>query len=399
MPRVLEFNSIADLNPYRADWSRLLRQTPGGTFFQSFDWLEVYWRHFTADQQLRVMVVLENDSVSGIVPVAVRKIKTKFGSCRILTYPFDDWGSFYGPISPNPAATLTATLEHVQQTECDWDLIDLRWVDADGQDNGRTEHALTSAGLAFQTFAWEQTALIDLTADSWDDYLQSRSGKARQTYRRAEKRIAAEGDIQYVRYRPAGEAAGEGDPRWDLYDHCVAIAERSWQGSSTDGTTLSHAEVRDFLRDCHAAAARCGSLDLNLIYLSGQPAAFAYNYCYRGWVYSLRLGFDPGVSNKGLGRLVMGRMIRDSFDLGDQQIDMGIGTLDCKTYWLTSLAKSYRYVYYAPNSPRAQLMRLSNQVSGWFEDRFERSGFEESSTSDPARDTRRVDGTENSIHT
>ena len=212
MPHVCEFSAISDLNPYRSDWNRLLRQTPGGTFFQSYDGLDVYWRHLSADQRLRVAVVFENDVVSGIVPLTVRKTKTKFGPCRVLTYPFDDWGTFYGPISQDPSATLTATLEHFQKAPRDWDLIDLRWVDADGYDNGCTEQALTSAGLAFQTFDWEQTALIDLTGGSWDDYLKSRSGKGRR-YRRTEKQIAAEGDIEHVRYRPDGEQAGDADPR------------------------------------------------------------------------------------------------------------------------------------------------------------------------------------------
>ena len=209
--------------------------------------------------------------------------------------------------------------------------------------------------------------------------------------------ICAEGDIEHVRYRPDGEQAGDADPRWDLYDTCVEIAENSWQGSSTDGTTLSHVEVRDFLRDCHATAARAGSLDLNLIYINGQPAAFAYNYCYHGWVHSLRLGFDSEVSNKGVGRLLMGRMIRDSIERGDRQIDLGIGTLDCKQYWLTSLANSYRYVYYSPSSAKARLLQLSNRVSRWFENRFDSGDSEETVAASGERNKPDACRAENSV--
>jgi CelD/BcsL family acetyltransferase involved in cellulose biosynthesis len=52
---VREINDLDGLAEYRSAWSDLLDQTPGASFFQSLDWLEVYWRHFGAGQKLRVL--------------------------------------------------------------------------------------------------------------------------------------------------------------------------------------------------------------------------------------------------------------------------------------------------------------------------------------------------------
>lgn len=106
MVRALEINQIDDLAPFRQPWGNLLLQTPGGAFFQSLEWLEIYWRHFGTGQTLRVIVVLDEDRPAGIVPLVVRSEKSKLGSLRVLTFPLHDWGSFYGPIGPQPELTL-----------------------------------------------------------------------------------------------------------------------------------------------------------------------------------------------------------------------------------------------------------------------------------------------------
>lgn len=388
MSGVIELNEMSEVKSFQADWNRLLALTPGGNFFQSLDWLEVYWKHFQADQKLRVLVVRDSEVITGIVPLCEQTMETRYGDCRILTYPFDDWGSFYGPVSANPEATLTEALNYIKQPPLplrEWDLLDLRCVDSDGFDGGATEKAFVTENIEFNKTSWNQTAYVDLN-QNWDDYLAGRSGKARQTYLRAERRVAKEGEIEFLRYRPRGADYGEGDPRWDLYEICEAIARKSWQGDSTTGTTLSHEDVAQYFRDTHESAARSGALDLNILYVGGQPAAFNYNYIYQGLVYSLRMGFDPGITNKGLGRLLMGRMLRDSMERGDLIYDIGPGSLDAKKYWYTSVESSYRYVHYSSASGMAKILQLSNQVSNWYRDRF-RSKEKGSQKQDSAKQT------------
>ncbi len=170
--------------------------------------------------------------------------------------------------------------------------------------------------------------------------------------------------MTYLRYRPEGSRYGDGDPRWDLYDACEAIARRSWQGAADDGTTLSHDCVREYLRDAHATAAAAGGLDLNLLLIGGRPAAFAYNNHYRGSVYGLRMGFDREVSGEGSGSVLLRRMIEDSFQRGDRLIDLGAGSPDVKRHWATRVQTSYHYPYYAPLAMKAQALRMKRWIAG-----------------------------------
>ncbi len=362
MSNVVEINRIEELEHYHLAWSALLRQTSGGSFFQSLEWLRAFWRHYGSDKRLRVLIVYADSAPIGIVPLIVLREPTKIGRVRVLTYPLHDWGSFFGPVGPNPTATLLAALAHVRDTRRDWDLLDLRWINRDEHDRGRTETAMAAVGFSCQPSVWKESAIID-TSTSWDEYFASRTSKFRNNVRRAIKRVARQGTLRFERYRPLGSAYGDDDPRWDLYDTCVDLAQRSWQGKSSTGTTLSHASVRGFLRDAHGAAARAGSLDVTLLSLDGRPVAFGYNYHMHGRVFGLRVGVDQELAKHGLGTVLYEQSFRDSFERGDEVFDLGPGSLKAKRPWYTSVRPSYRCTHYPLRSPRVQLLRMKHWLS------------------------------------
>jgi CelD/BcsL family acetyltransferase involved in cellulose biosynthesis len=356
--QVREYNSVEELAQLRDAWRRLHEQTPQASFFQSLDWLEVYWRHHGARQRLRVLALEDRDATTGILPLVVRRERTKLGSLRFLTYPLDYWGSFYGPIGANPHAVWAAGLDYLRSAPRDWDVLEPRWVGGQQDDRGRLERLLCGAGMQPVVTALDSAAVIELDG-TWDEYFSRRTAKWRNNYRRWGRRIDELGKVTHVRHRPTGGT--DGDPRWDLYDQCREIAKASWQGSSKTGTTLTHSSVADFLRDVHEAAAHCGGLDLNLLYLNERPIAFAYNYHFRGQVFGLRVGYDPELKNIGAGNLLYARVIEDSFRRGDWRYDIGPGTLDAKRQLWTDVLPIYRLSCFRSYSLRHQLLRLKRR--------------------------------------
>ncbi len=365
----LEINDIGGLDRYRAVWRDLLAVTPAATFFQSLDWLEVYWRHFGRDKTLRVLLVGDRDRPTGILPLVVHQERRKVGMVRVLSYPLDDWGSFYGPIGANPVETLIAGLTHVKQTEQHWDLLDLRWNPDKDQDAGETWDVMRLFDLNPRCTMRSETAVIDLSG-TWEEYLGQRTSKWRNNFRRWKKRLLEAGDVEHIRHRPTGIQSDDiqsddTDPRWDLYEHCERLAAISWQGASTDGTTLSHDKIRGFLRDAHEVAARAGCLDMNLLSVAGQFVAFAYNYVYEGNVFGLRIGFDPAAAKISPGNMIYAYAIEDSFRRGDEVYDLGPGSLSCKRYWQSSIEPIVQYTHYRPGAIRAQLMKWKGHFDDW----------------------------------
>jgi CelD/BcsL family acetyltransferase involved in cellulose biosynthesis len=361
---VREINELASLERFAADWNSLLPRTPGASYFQSFDWFATYWRHFGATRRMRVMLVWGNQRLVGVVPLCIVRERTKIGGVRSLRYPLDGWGSFYGPIGGEPRMLLRAALAHVLATPRDWDLIDMLWVDRDGDDQRATEYALRDLQLHVRANAWLPSAQVELQG-GWEAYWSGRKSHWRTNVRRSARRLRESGELGYVRWRPLGAAQNDGDPRWDLYEQCERIAAASWQGFSATGTTLSHESVRNYLRAAHAAAAAFGAADINLLMLNGEAAAFAYNYHFAGYVFGLRAGFNQGNTTGGAGTVLTQMMIEDSCRRGDRILDLGPGSLETKRSWQTRIEAAWRYTHYSPRSPKAQALRTLHAVKSW----------------------------------
>ncbi|MBN1394851.1 MAG: GNAT family N-acetyltransferase [Pirellulales bacterium] len=357
MPQMLEINRIEELAGFGPDWRTLLERTAGGSFFQSLPWLEAYWSHFGSGQRLRVLIELEAGRATGILPLVVRWEKTRLGRFRVLTYPLHGWGSFYGPIGPEPAGVLRAGLEHVSRGRRDWDILDLPWQGAVGAEPLDVRAVMASIGFRPYPTVWDRTAIVDIDGD-WDSYWSSRDGAWLRKYRSAERKLNEQGKLTYVRYRPAGGKHGDGSPRWDLYDACEQLARHSWQAAATDGTTLSDEPVRGFLREVHEAAAEAGAVDLNLLMMDDSPVAFIYGYRWRGYVYGLRRGYDARLTRGGAGNVLLGYTLRDSFAQGDRFYDMGVGSLESKRHFHTRLVPIMRYSHFSSPDPRVQMLRL-----------------------------------------
>lgn len=354
MSHVTEIKTFDELVGHRLVWRKLWGETPGASFFQSYEWFETYWQHFGKDQALRVLAVHSCDEVIGLLPLVVRTERTRIGPVRVLTYPLHDWGSFYGPIGKNPTATLLAGLRHIKESPRDWDILDLRWVDRLGQDRTRTPTAMRQVGFEPSEQVWMLSAIVR-TDGSWESYWAGRTSKFRNNICRAEKRLAAMGKVEFLRQRFQGEP--DEDPRRDLYEICHDLSLRGWQSRQDKGKTLAHPEVAAFLRDVHEWAVSLGCAEINILTVNGQPVAFAYNYVHEGRVFGLRTAYDPDYAAASPGAYLRFCMIRDSFERGDREVNLGPGYLESKKHWATELRYSYRYTYF-PRSPRAQLLRL-----------------------------------------
>jgi hypothetical protein len=353
MTTVREINDPADLEPLRPAWDALLQQTPAATYCQTLDWLQAFWNHYGAGKRMRVLVVEDGGHVIGILPLAVWAAHPH-EPFKALTYPLDYWGDSYGPIGPNPAATLEAGFDHVRRTPRDWCYIELAWVD-ELADAGRTKSALESAGFPALCDRRDMRAVVDLTAfGSWEAYCASHNSKWRNTLGRQEKKLARRGAVSFLRHRRVG---CQGAPvRWGLYDACERISQASWQGRAPRGTMLNKDADRGFFRECFERAGEHGGVDLDLLFVDDEPAAFCYSYYYRGLVTEVKTAFHPSFAFEGAGAVVQARFIAECFARGDHTIEMGDEFLSWKRIWVTGLRPVLRYVHF-PHSRSAQLIR------------------------------------------
>ena len=362
MAEVVEINDLEELQHYRLLWNSLFLSTPSASFFLTFDWFDTYWRHFGHEQKMRVLIVYAAGEAVGIVPLVVRREKYRVSKVRVLTYPLDNWSTWYGPIGPNPAATMMAAMQHVRRTPRDWDMIELRWVADEGVQGGRTARSLRIANMLSDKQEYQETSFVDVP-ETFEAFLASKSNSLRRQFRRSLKELFVERKAEYVRHRPLPASQGDGDPAWDLYAACESVAQASWQSHVVHGNTLTHERVREYFHAAHAAAARIGMVDVNVLYVDGQPGAFLYGYHCQNRVIGLRTGFDASQGG-GIGSALMLKSIADSCERGDRVIDFGPGEREHKRRLRTRTEKTYRLTYTPIDSWRSQAVRFSRWAKG-----------------------------------
>ena len=311
---------------------------------------------------MRVLIVYGGGEPIGIVPLCVRSEAYRVGKVRVLTYPLDNWGTWYGPIGPNQSTTMLAAVQHLRRTPRDWDMMELRWVADEGVQGGKTARAMRVANMFSGKQEYQITSLVELPT-SFAVYLANKSNSLRRQHRSLVRKYFETGRAEYVRHRPAAAAEGDGDPGWDLYAACETVAQSSWQSRVVHGNTITHERVREYFQAAHAAAARLGMLDVNVLMFDGQPAAFLYGYHCHGNVTTLRTGFDPSLGD-GLGSALLLKTIEDSCGRGDRVIDFGAGEGEHKRRLRTRTETTFQLSYTPLDSWRSQAVRLSRWARG-----------------------------------
>ncbi len=368
MVEVVEINNLDTLSSYHLDWTLLHQQTKGANFFNTLDWLRVYWKHYSTGKRLRVLVVQHNDRPIGILPLVEQTEVTHLGPMRVLTFPHDDWGGQYNLVGPNQTATLVIAMRHVAESERTWDIFEPRWFPGNKVDLGRIADAMSRAGLKPQLEEQRISSLVETVRFSdWEEYLESRTKKTRHELRRHLRRLDDEGSpYRFVRYRPDRISEGGGDPRWELYEDCFKVAQASWQSEiKRDGNTICHEGVSEFLMDAHEVAARTGMLDVCLLYHHEKPVAFLYGYYFGGEVICLRRGHDQS-HREGVGTILMAAVIRDSISRGDFVLDLGSGEEAYKRRLRTGEREVQKATHIAPLSFRTKALKVMRQIRHTF---------------------------------
>ncbi len=352
-----------DFGELRGEWNALARQVPGSQFFQTHDWLSVYWNHFGQNQELRIATTRDNGKLTAVVPLVLRREVRQVGEVRVLTYPLDDWGSLFQPLTLDVNATTERVLAYLAEAPRDWNILSWRWCQDHQPSTRALRRQMSELGMRVHESVRETAAFIELPS-TFDEYMDSRSSKFRNNVKRWRRRVEEYGTLRFEKYRATEENGWA--PRWELWDFCVELAARSWQGSSQTGTTLSHPEIKTFLRDVHGVAANLGAIDVNLMYLNDEPVAFEYGYCWHGYKYALRFGYDASCCNAGIGNVMWLESIKASIEAGDHTFDMGPGSLEYKRHYCTHMHDCLTLDHFSKSSTRAQLIALKHDFSSWW---------------------------------
>jgi len=377
---VVEINELDRLTEFRFAWRKLWTQTKNASFFSSYDWLKSYMTRFGDGQALRVMVVLENRQPIGIVPFVVKETASQLGPITALSYPTENCGSFYGPIGPEPGKTLEAALRHVAQTDRAWDMIDLGRV-ALGHAANQTAAAMLSAGFESHQSHCHDVSYVEISSN-WDTYLASLPMDWTDQYFAAEDRLADEGDVSFVRYRPLGSWHGDTLRRRRMLSSLELLRITQRNGSQSESGQAPAWNRLEFMRDIHGSAIDAAVAEVNLLKVNNRVIAGAYAFQREGAIEVVDLAFAPNLGEL-TPHVLFGRMLRDSFERRDTQFYL---PRQCESQlgWRNRSTNTVRYTYFADPRQQARLLGFKQRLWRWAADK---SQPPKTGTTQPVRET------------
>jgi len=332
MFQVCEINSLDELKSYRLTWRELWERGRQRRVQSTYEWFAADWNHATPDRQMKVLVASLGGKVIGLLPLVIKTATTTLGDLRLLTYPLDSLGNWYGPIGPNSAATLAACFRYLSSERRDWDLLDLPYTDRDRLDLGRTNTAIRNLGWKPLERVWREVPTVRFDG-SWDEFLARKRSEVRRHITQAESAVAVLGQTKFHHFR-----ADESTKTISIVSRFLDVIESLVE----DGAELKR------IQDLAEIADEQNVFDCSWLELDGKPVAATFSLVHGNDLEIIRV-FDnlpEKTESEAILSELLHHLLKRSCQLGDETVEITMQESNLQNVvaqWATCFQNSYRY--------------------------------------------------------
>ncbi len=318
---IAEANDLAVLED---DWNDLVTRSEDCSVFQTFAWLNTWWRLFGENRRMRIIAARDDGTLIGLLPVYIENAQLLpaigLRKLRLIGYGGDTTPDDLGPILDQAQAdqALALLVQGLNMLRQEWDIAEFDDLDPQSplitliQDQKPGEAEITEGA---------RISYVELPA-SFDDYLAKLSSNRRWKLRKGRKKLHEACNYRF-------HVVGSQDELDRYYPDLIRLHRDRWEGRaedigfSTEGYVTFHRDVMAHLLKQDA---------LRLMFLIGDQGPIAASYCYRwrGAFYFFQGGIDKDYKAFRLGEVLMGHAIEQAIVEGMTVFDMLRGEHDYK---------------------------------------------------------------------
>lgn len=286
----------------REDWKALLPSSATNTVFITPGWQQVWWQHFQAGRELKLLTIERDSRVIGVAPITLdRSTVSLVGSKAVC-----DYLDFVVP-EAHCAGALGAVFDHLEPLP--WNTVALNSVPGDSPTLAALQRLAADRGYVSQVDQEDVCPRMDLPGD-WDSYLSGLGKKDRHELRRKLRRLEAAGEVRYV--AAADPMTIDGDMSDFFRLHRLSAANKA---------AFMDEPMEAFFRDMMRSTITKGTGRLLMMEVNGARAAAIFCFDYAGRRLLYNSGYDPQYAHLSVGLLLKAHAIRDAIDLGLRQYD------------------------------------------------------------------------------
>jgi CelD/BcsL family acetyltransferase involved in cellulose biosynthesis len=268
----------------RGDWTRLAEA--GDNIFATWEWNELWWRHYGRGRRLRVVVSRrDDDEIDAIVPLFIWSPRP----LRVLRLIGHGHGDRLGPICGRADAETEQRALRLALGVAPYDVFVGDWVAGDrdwaGVLGGRVVRK-----TGYPILRWPE--------GGWDELLARQSRRFRRKLRQCRDRLEGDHAVGY-RYADARTLERDLDAAFRLHRARFREHQCNFCG-----------EHEAFQREFAAVAHDRGWLRLLLMEVDGEPVAFKYGFVFQNAYFAYQSGRNPAWDRRSVGFVVEVESIR-----------------------------------------------------------------------------------------
>lgn len=320
---MLALNSFREAERYRIAWNELVARS-GADIYQTFEWCDVWWKHYGMGRDLHLILCFTGQELVGIIPAFIESLR--LGPARLCVAKLigADFSLTLCNLPVAPCARHSVTTKGIEyflgRKRCDL----LLFGPLSGPTAGIEE--ILAAGHQLSAIVQEATSLGDSCnshfelPDRFEDYLKSLDKKKRSNFKRMLEQSAKAYRISFDTVAEASQVNVE----FERFHH---QHEAQWNAEGRLGHFGDWPHAHDFNRDLIQALGPQGMVRFYRILANEQTISSQYCFVFNHTVY-WRLPArvrSPEWERFSLGTVGLVKMIEVSIAEGARAIEGGRG--------------------------------------------------------------------------
>jgi CelD/BcsL family acetyltransferase involved in cellulose biosynthesis len=299
---IQEISSYAAIEEIRPAWLELRQALGDSCVCNHPDWIRATQFLPSAGTPL-ILAAFEGDALIGLAPMCIKEDRYRGIPLRRIRFISDSPVNRF-LVGERPEEVVRALLLRLcaEGRERAWDLLEMGRMGGDEACLGAIRDTIQD--LRLQPYEAEDYPNGIILIDDWATYLQRKSRKFREDVRRRAKRLNKLGSVSVLRY--SGLEDRYDDPASlkkleRVFKDAIQCARHSWQGSTTEGTSISDEEAYRFFSGIIHTFASMNMLLFHVLYVEGVPIAFDLSFMEGQTILAYKIGYDQEYSRCGPG--------------------------------------------------------------------------------------------------
>ncbi len=353
---VIQFNSWAELERYRAVWDHLLAESPSSSIFMTPEWLSSWWRAYGAGRQLCALAFVDAQRRTlAIAPLYLER-SSRFGitttTLRLVGAGSGDSDDLDFIVLPGCEARVAQAFAKWFQSQKHCHVCALETL---------PEGSLFAGNLVVlaRQCKWKLTteelphSYVELPR-KWSEYVEGLASDFRPLLTRYPRRLQSRFSVDISRLQNVEDLAIGLQTLFTLH-------QMRWTGRGEPGA-FADAQRRDFYSRMASAFLQRGWLEFWSLKLENETVATQFCFRYRDTVSLLQEGFHPKYTAEKVGYALRAHALQEMISTGARRYDF-LGGADAYKARFGATQGKYLNLYFAGPSWKGRLVLIARQRS------------------------------------